>query len=351
FAAYNGILKGNIKGRLFKGDPEKPAPLGAFYPDMEIKLYIGSDKPQYMLKGISFSGAMDTQIKMNDFLVKGFIKFKDTNIISKSGTCPGDDCKIYFVNKLNLDFPFLHDLGARVTKELIEGDKTRFIRTYGQNHIPNFTIFQVVGPHPSIPGAPFEFVKNNGNTPGFSARMDYTENYFLLQNMKILILDGVIYGRDVLFNIGGGNSELMQYSATLQVKDIDLKQLLPAKSRHKIDDGKIKADMNLNGRNLSDPIGNLNLFFSVYQIGEDFGKSAMNVMSSQNIVMDYIYSSYNVEKMEIELSKGLVYASIFFKPSVLGAIVSIDDNKISQERMPLANFLKRARSEVSRYEK
>ncbi|MBE7412856.1 MAG: hypothetical protein HS129_12500 [Leptospiraceae bacterium] len=352
FSAYNNLVTGQIQGVLFKGDPNFPAPLGVYYPDLDVKISLSSDKSQYMLKGISFLGKMEIYTKLKDFLIKGYIRSKNTNFAFSKGKCPGADCQTYLVNKINMDFPFEHDLQKRTTPELIEGDKSRFIRTYGQTPPPNFTIHQITGPHPYITGIVFEYVKNIGNTPGFETHLDYKENYFFLNGMKIRMLDGVIYGKDVLFNVGEGKPEKMEYSTTLQIRDIDLKQLLPEASRKKIDDGKIKADMNIFGRNLSDAVSNLNLFFSCFQIGKDFGKSAVNVISPQNILTDYIVGSYSVDKMDVQLSKGLVYATILFKGSLLSAMfMNIENNKISQERMPLANFLKRAGSEISKYEK
>lgn len=352
FSAYNNSITGQIQGIMFKGDPNVPAPLGAYYPDLDVKISLLSAKSQYLMKGISFLGYMEIYTKLKDFLVKGHIRSKNTNFAFSKGKCPGPECQSYLVNKINMDFPFEHDLQRRSTPELIEGDKSRFIRTYGQIPPPNFTIHQVTGPHPYVAGSIFEYVKNIGSTPGFETHMDYKENYFFLNGLKIRMLDGVIYGKDVLFNVGEGKAEKMEYSTTLQIRDIDLKQLLPESSRKKIDDGKIKADMNIFGRNLSDAVSNVNLFFSCFQIGKDFGKSAVNVISPQNILTDYIVGSYSVDKMDIQLSKGLVYATILFKGSALSAMfMNIENNKISQERMPLANFLKRAGSEISKYEK
>jgi len=117
-----------------------------------------------------------------------------------------------------------------------------------------------------------------------------------------------------------------------------------------VDDGKIKADLNISGENLKDPISNVSLFFSVFQIGKDFSKSAVNIVKSTDKITDFFINSYNVDKIEVELNRGLVYAKILFKKSVLNTIVSIEDDRIQQERFPLSNFLNRAKSELSVYQ-
>jgi len=142
----------------------------------------------------------------------------------------------------------------------------------------------------------------------------------------------------------------MEFRGNVQIRDIDLKQLMAPKTRDKIDDGKIKADLNISVRDLNEPIANMDLFFYIFQIGSDFGKSALNVISQENLLIDRIADSYSVKKIDVSLSKGLVYADVYFRRSILSIFVNLEDSKISQQRMPLANFLKRAQSEIQTYQ-
>jgi hypothetical protein len=136
----------------------------------------------------------------------------------------------------------------------------------------------------------------------------------------------------------------------LQIRDIDLGELLPKEMQKKIDDGKIKLDLNIAGKNLTDPIENLELFFSTFYIGEDFGKSAIRIVSPENWMTDRIINSYRVDKIEVELTKGLVYAVIKFQKSVFNTLVfNVENDMISQERIPLASFLKRTEKELATY--
>ena len=355
FSALGGVLTGNANGNLIKRANQEKPPLGPYYPALTASLSLNSEKQVEILSGIKMNGAININLSLKDYIARGKLASKDTNFVFYSGACKENDytqCNLIYINRINLDFQFEHNLKITATKNLIEGNKSKYISTYGQNLPPNFTIQNVIGTHPYIQNDLFKFLQESGVQPGFAARLDYKENVLNVNALRISTLDGFIFGKDILFNIGNANVDEMEYAATIQIKDIDLKQLLPAKSRKEIADGKIKADINLSGKNLKDPIANLNLFFSVFKIGEDFGKSAIRIVIPPNLLTDGIIGSYSqINKIEVELSKGLVYADILFQRSILSTVfMGIDNNKISQERMPLANFLNRAQSEVSKYE-
>ncbi|EMM77248.1 LIC_11026 family protein [Leptospira santarosai] len=349
-SAFESKFKMDVDGNLRKASKSEEGVLGDLIPDLKGNIILRSPKAAYLFKGISFEGLFAIRFRLKNSIANGNLISKNSNFGYANAFCPGEDCKLYQVEGLNAEFSFVHDLSVKTTRNLIDGNKEKFIKTYGRIPPPNFTIRQIVGTHPSISGIPFDYVKPKNGQPGLSARIDYSENFLKLEYLKVFTLDGLVNGKDILVNVGEGNPEKMEFGAVLQVKDIDLKQLLPPKRRSKIDDGKIKADLNVSGRNLADPIPNINLFFSVFQIGGDFAKSAVNIFTPSNLFTDFIYNSYAVDKIEVELSKGLVYAVIQFKRSVLNTIINLENSQISQQRMPLANFLKRARSEIDTYQ-
>lgn len=233
---------------------------------------------------------------------------------------------------------------------MIVGDKSIFIKNYGRNQPANLTIGHVLGTHPSIPNLPFEYVKRQKEGPGLTASIEYKENYANIESLRSYSLDGLVLGKNMVFNLGNLDPKSMEFRGNFLIRDIDLKQLMAPKVRDKIDDGKLKADLNISVRDLSEPVANLDLFFSIFQIGRDFGKSALNVISPQNFIIDRITDSYTINKIDVSLSKGLVYADVYFNRSLLSLLVNLEDGKISQQRMPLANFLKRAQSEIQTYQ-
>lgn len=347
--AFGGSLGLDLSGELYEKPKATDPPLGPFFGNLTCKLFLSSAVEKALFSGIRYQGEMYLTAKILDNDVRGELVSNNSKIGYNNGKCPGKDCKIFLVDNLNADIPIHHDLAFREARTLVDGDKSRFIKSYGRIPDNNLTIHQVLGSHPSIVGAPFAYVRSSGAYPGLVARVQYQENYLWMDGLKLSLLDGSVTGKDVVVNVGSGDPKKMEFMATMQVRDIDLRQLLSRDAQGKIDDGKIKADLNLSGVNLADPIPNLNLYFSIFQIGRDFGKSAMNVISTKGAIMDFITDSYAVDKVEVELSKGLVYADVLFKKSLLTYMVNLEDSKISQQRMPLANFLKRAEGEISTY--
>lgn len=347
---YEKVLNFKLMGELEENSKLGKAPLGSFFGNLDTQLSIISKEKKYLLKGWSFLGSLDLTAKIRNFDLNGNLTSNKSNFYLNNQKCPGTDCKLFLVDGLNANIPFQHSLDHKTQDSLIVGDKSVFIKTYGRTATPNITINQIVGTHPSIPDLPFEYIKQQGSLPGFSAYIDYRENFASIENLKANSLDGILLGKNMIFNVGSGDPRFMEFRGNIQIRDIDLKQLMSPKVRDKIDDGKIKADLNLSIRDLSEPVANMDLFFSIFQIGSDFGKSALNVISSQNFLMDRIADSYSVKVIDVSLSKGLVYADVYFRRSILSLFVNLEDSKISQQRMPLANFLKRARSEIESYQ-
>ncbi|MCC5814259.1 MAG: hypothetical protein JJT78_05845 [Leptospira sp.] len=346
---FSGTLGLDISGKLFQKPGAKNPPIGSYFGNLNLELFLRSDQEKDLSTGVNYRGNINLKAKIVDNILEGMLVTENVRVLISRGLCPGEDCKLYLVENLNADIPVHHDLTKKKASSLIEGDKTRFIKTYGRIPRDNLSIHRVVGTHPSISGTPFSYVTANGHRPGLTGRVQYRENYLFIDGLKVSILDGMVYGKDILLNLGTGTLKDMEFMGSIQVRDIDLKQLLSRQAQRSIDNGKIKADLNLSGRDLSDPIPNLNLYFSIYQIGRDFGKSVLNIISNKGALMNYITDSYAVDKVEVELSKGLVYADVLFKRSLLSYMVSLEDSKISQQRMPLANFLKRAESEIASY--
>ena len=341
-SAFHNVMDLKVHGGIIK---EKDR----MNPDLKLAFSLKAQNPSYLFNGITYQGNIGFNASVGKEIVTGTFSSSNSNIKLASGSCPGDTCRIFLINSINADIPIKHDLTQVKSKQIKDTDKSAFIKTSGMSMRPNFTIHSVVGSHPSLKNTPFMYVSNTGAMPGFSSSINYAENILRIDEMKINLLDGVVYSKDIMLNVGSGSPVDMEYAGILQVRDIDLKQLMHPKVQKKIDDGKIRADINLDGRNLTEPIENLNLFFSVFSIGRDFSKSAMNVISPQNAVTDFIVDSYAINDINVKLSRGLVYATISFEKTLFSRLIQIKNNKITQERMPLANFLRRAQGEIGTY--
>ncbi|MBM9592327.1 hypothetical protein JWG41_17920 [Leptospira sp. 201903075] len=347
--AFGGIFHLSANGKLTNHGKPKP-PLGPYFGNLDLKFGLTSPTKQYLAKGLSFQGDLGLDLTIRDYDINGEFHSKVPTISYNNQKCPGEQCQAYLLEEVVAKIPIQHNLARSHEDSLIVGDKSIFIKNYGRNHPPNLTIGQVLGTHPSIPNLPFEYVKRQKDAPGLTAFIEYKENYANIESLRSYSLDGLVLGKNMVFNLGNLDPKSMEFRGNFLIRDIDLKQLMAPKVRDKIDDGKLKADLNISVRDLSEPVANLDLFFSIFQIGRDFGKSALNVISPQNFLIDRITDSYSINKIDVSLSKGLVYADVYFNRSLLSLLINLEDGKISQQRMPLANFLKRTQSEIQTYQ-
>jgi hypothetical protein len=348
-SGYDKKLKANYKGKFYKPFTANP-PFGDYTGGINGNLTLESDGYKYLTKGIYFRGDIDFDLDIKGAIIQGTFKSKDSGF-KITQDCPGENCSETEIAGLKMNIPFLHDINDKTMENLISGNAESFVQNYGLTKPPNFSIDRITSNHPIQKNMTFDYVKSSDTLPGISAFLEYKENFLILDNLKISTLDGVIFGKDFIVNVGTGDPSKIQYNAVLQVRDIDLKQILSPTSRKKIKDGKLKGDINISGQNLTDPVANVDLFFSIYQIGEDFGRSAVNIVSPTNFVTDRIINSYSVNKIEVEINHGLVYARVLFNKSIMTSMLfQVENDRIQQERIPLANFLKRAKSELSEYE-
>jgi hypothetical protein len=319
---------------------------------LNINSTIISDNLYEFTKLIKYSGKTKINLELNNEILKGLLFSDKVNLEINKGECPGINCSNYMINNLFLNILLNHNLNFNNYYSILEGDKSNLIKTNGMNKEINFKIDNISGSHPIDKEKSFFYIQGNYKDPGITARVDYNNNMFSISNFNLKTLNGNISSKNIQVNINKGSLEKIQYLGNLQVRDVDLTELIPLENRKKIDDGKIRGDINFSGENMTDLVNNTEIFFSIYKIGKDFGNSAINIVSPPNIIRDYIVNSYSVDKIEAELSKGLVYINILFKQGILSNLLTkIENNKISQERMPLNNFINRAQDEFSTYKK
>jgi hypothetical protein len=345
--AYESKLFGMVNGVILSQTINNETKMN---PNLDISLSLNSNVPDELTKNLLFQGNINITLNLSEDRISGNAKSIKSNLYISGGKCPGAECKIFKLSSINFNIPLEHEFKSGYVDSILGGDKSRMIKAINRTEDNNFSIYSIEGPHPFLESGYFDYVQGTQSIPGISGRIEYINNLLSIPNLKMNLLNGNIIGKDLLFNLKNINPTEMEYNAFLQIKDIDLKELLSDVARKNIDNGKITGDINLSGKNLEDPIQNMEMYLSVFKIGKDFGKSAINVISPPNLIRDYIVNSYSVENIEIQLTKGLVYANILFKPGLLPTLFTqIEDNKISQERMPLANFLNRAKSELSNY--
>jgi hypothetical protein len=350
--AYKSTLDLDLKGKIELNEKLNHPILKNLKPDITARMELKSESPYEIYNRFFFKGFLSIDINFSNYLLNTNFASLDTTLLYSKGECQGvvlKNCKVLNLNSINFQFPFTHDFTVLETKNLLEGNKSKFI-TDSTSKKPNFTIKNIFYTLPFVtnPVEVVQFKESNG----LSMNIESRDNLLFLNAVRIFSLDGIFYSKSIMLNLGNLDPNLIEYDGNISIRDIDLKQLISERTRDRIQDGKLKADLNFSGKGLLDPLQNSNIYFSVHQIGEDFGKSVVRVVSTSTFWLDIIISSYSqIDKIQLELSRGLVYSDILFKGAIIPRLLArFKDNEISQERLPIANFLKKAESELGKYE-
>jgi len=254
------------------------------------------------------------------------------------------------VHKVNMLFPFKHDLRLKKTLNLRAGNKERIIKNYNFNRPYNFTIENIEIPDPNKKGEWLKLVYSRGSYPAVGASMEYKDNVFVMPVMQLYTLNGVVTISDTLFNLGRLKPSEMEYSTTIQIKDIDLKPLMPKEKAETITDGKLRIDILLTGNRLDKPVENLNGYLSIYRIGPEFAETVMKaVKPKQSDFINTIATNTATPKnIDIELRDGFVYSDIPIKKGAIGALLFSPD-EINNSRVNIPEFFQRITTEASTY--
>jgi hypothetical protein len=340
---YENRLHTSVEGKIFTKNDKSIS-------DLKLNFSYISNSLKTIFSNFSFKGKIESNISINENFIIGSFNSNQSDFIYNKGSCPGKDCKFINIFNFTCNIPIIHELAPGLLPSILDGSKDTLIRTKGMEKENNFSIDSILGNHPIYPETAFPLVQGSIKNSGVVGRIEYLNNLFSISNLVVKTLNGSISSKNIQLNIANGQPNNFEFLGNLQVRDIDLTELIPKDNKKVIDDGKIRGDINFSGKNLKEFIDNTEIYFSVYKIGKDFGKSAINIVSPPNLIRDYIVSSYSVDKIEAELSKGLIYVNILFKPSLLSNLLTkIENNKISMERMPLNNFINRAENEISTY--
>jgi len=347
----NNSLLFDLKGKVVeKTVASKPSGKGdteyetRMVPDVKMNFYFGKNKRERIFQNQTIEGAVSLIATLKENIAEG--KFEIDHFYYDNGG-------FVRANNVNLFFPFRHDMLMQKSLNLKSANKERLIKGITKETKYNFTIDSLEIPHPTKVNQPFMLVYPGGDYPGLGATMLYQDNIFEIPSFQVFLLNGLITMQDFYFNVGKGDPSEMEYNLLLKVKNIDLKQLMPAEKAKTIKDGSISMDIMFNGSHLDAPLENLNGYVSVYKMGEEFAKQGVKIIiPDTSAIVDFsIDKGTIIQKMDFELQEGLVYARIFFTKGIVGkSVVSIAGNEILEERIPITEMFERTANEVKVYQ-
>jgi len=347
--ALDAYVAGNLRQEYREDEVETPTgaikkeKVLAWVPNVEYSFKLGKKERTRIVKANTIAGFFDLGGSARENLVKGRLSVKDFYY---------DNGNFTRINDVNVDFPFEHDLRYKKKLNLTAANKERLIRNFAGNFNFNFTVDSVEIPNPSRIKEPLKIIYPGGGFSGLSAAMRYKDNVFEMPMMQIFMLNGLITVQDTVFNVGRGKMSEMQYRTLVQIKDIDLKQLIAAEKARSIKDGKISADMLFTAPSLKRFVGDMSGYVSIYKIGRQFAQQGVKiVMPDSSPLVNLVVDEWTiVHKFDLELKEGLAYVKILYTKGTFGNIIGLDGNEIAQERRPIDQLFQKAGEEVKVYQ-
>lgn len=309
-------------------------------PDVKYRFSIAKSEESEILDDTFLLGDLSLSGTAKGDIIAGHFKIKDLNFKNP---------KVH-INKVNLDFPFKHDRRLKKTLNLRAGNKERIIKNYSFNKPYNFSIQSVDIPNPRGGKEWLQLVYSRGTYPAVGASMEYKDNVFVMPVLQLYTLNGVVTVSDTLFNLGRLELSEMEYSSTIQVKDIDLKQLMAKDKAEKVTDGKLRLDVLFTGNRLDKPVENLNGYISIFRIGPEFADTLMRAIKPKesNFVDSVATNTVVPKRINIILTDGLVSTDIPMEKKIYGRLF-YSPNEINNRRINIPEFFQRISTEASVY--
>lgn len=359
----SGALSVFAKGKLLK------LPDDSWDPDLVFNFAYKSERPLELYQGTLLSGVMKADADIKQGRAIGRLDLEGLNVEQRLGNCANlqsAECVRYLANGIEMKLPIDHRL--RVTNPPRLTDGSDYYLTGGpQAGRANFRVRFVASSHnPRGEFVPHSHFYIGGLSPdltdGLVANLSYRNNILRVAGLEIQSYrpmvgpnksiswkkQGGIYGKRIFFNVADLNPDRMEYSAFLQIKDLDLEPFLP-KSRSGYD-GIVSADLEVVGHSVTDPLLNTDLRLSVYRLSPEFSGFVTRLVMPGPIAETIVNRTLEIPSIKVQLAGGLVYSSIAIRREAvgLGLLIRPGSDEIKQERIPLALFLANARSEARR---
>ena len=362
-AGLRGALNATLTGSVNTGQTVQPY--------LQFRLNLAREQMLPVHEIVSIQGGVQVNLDINPQVATGGIYINDLDIQVNTGNCQNPDspaCRRLRIEKLNLNLPIRHNMAMKDPVRLSDTSSGLALTDTGFRQEPNFSVRFVASSH--TPGGTYKpesyfYLGSLDASKGYgiSARMDYRRNVFMVdwidarifkprdaETGELWVRDGTIQGRRIFFNAADLAPAHMEYAGFLQIHNLNLAPFFPDSDSSF--DGIISGDLSFSGRDLSDPIRNTNMRLSVYRISEEFTGFAVRLLIPIDALAFAVNNTLEIPAIQVELKGGLIYTSVKVKrPSLLSLSVLVrpSEEEIRQERIPLAEFLERARTESSRF--
>ena len=318
------------------------------FSDSDLKLSVKLNSPEmkpvygpWKLSGLleltaAMKGDLNTGIASGKlFIDKLFVK--------------NDESKLS-VEDINMDFPFEYSFKAAGPGESrIAVNKAQVIDNENFKARENFSIKSIKSKHPSR-DIQFEYVKD------FAATLFFKNNAFEIVKLKTYVLDGAVYGRDIIFNLADmpytGSFKNVEYRLILDATNVDIGYLDNPDPKAKTRNAELSLNANFSGSGLDMFVGkgkdrsrelNVKGFININKVGKKFAKKLMQGLnehkgeSKLGVIQPVVDNYTTIKGFNFNLDMGLMYARVTIERRLLALLLTIED--IEYDRIPVQDYL------------
>lgn len=306
--------------------------------DVDAGLHLAPRAPvafgNYTLRGM-LQVLLQLKGSMHTMVARGSVQSKKLILAGSAGKL--------FVGPVDMDIPVAYTMGKSFTMPFDAADVMN-IQLFGQK--ANFSVGKVVAVHPSRNIA-FEYVTDLRGYIGF------TRNIIKIKDLQAGVLSGTVTLKELNFNLADLDPQHMEFNVTLNVNDIDIGKLDKPESVRINKDSLLSLNAQVAGRNLKvgqdfDISGSVN----IYKVGEKFANRLFKGINEERGKSKLGMAQFAVDNgliitgFDFYMDKGLVYPTVFFRKKVLGVFVTVNNEQVRYERIPVNEFFNRVREET-----
>ncbi len=367
-------LRGTLEGDLKAMGVKKPK---GWQVHADGGLRIFSDTFVKVSKSLALQGGLKLNIKVRPQQIDGYVGIQNLDLEFLSGNCNSLDkskCKSFFIDDLTLDRTPIHHL-LQDYRPINQQD--RFLQKRYQQSSPdklpkyNLRIGRITSSH-NLRGEynqeknqRWHYIGHPQGKPGLRAMVSYNHNSLNIPRLdinqfhfvskgkkKFWQQNGILRAKNIYIDFGDFNSSKMLAGLQLKVQDLDLEPYFPrANSNY---DGIISVNVNVQFYGLDDDLlQKARGVLAVHRISPAFGGFISRILIPTQVVSLLVRNTVEIPAIKVKLQDGLLYSYIqvqrrHFFPGVFFSLV---DKEIKQERVPLAQFLKRAQRQAQTFGK
>jgi hypothetical protein len=287
---------------------------------------------------LSLSGSVRILASMKGDLSKGFAKgsVKIANLSLKNSET------LLSIEKVNLDFPYEYNFAYRpsVTSRLAVDKNTLFENQFFREK-ENFSIASISAKHPSRE-IEFTYLEN------MKGILFFRNNSFDIQELRATLLDGTLHGKNIFFYLSDLKKRNMEYRLIIDAANIDVGLIDNPDRKRKTRETELSFNADISGRGLEFSEGmNVNGSVNIYTIGRRFANRLMRGLSQEKGKSKLGIAQPVIDNLEIPrafyyyIDNGIMYTDVAFKKRILGYVVSIRDDRIKFDRVPIQEYLKK----------